>query len=109
MASQGSLPSLCHAFKFKFKGSGSVMDLNSIIQGLHAEKERLENLISTLEALSGSDAPRRGKRGRKSMGPLEREEVSTRMRNYWAGRRENRTNDRAGVAGRQQASYSATS
>ena len=68
------------------------MDLYKIIQNLYAEKERLEGVIASLEALAGSHATeipklRRGKRGRKSMGPNERLEVSARMKNYWASRR----------------------
>jgi hypothetical protein len=68
------------------------MDLRKIIQGLQAEKVRLEKLIITLEefATAGAPGPQqvpRGKRGRKSMGLLERKEVSARMTDYWASRR----------------------
>jgi hypothetical protein len=69
------------------------MDINLIIQNLYAEKERLQNLIAALEELTGTGKPirpsaRRGTRGRKSMGAREREQVSARMRDYWAGRRQ---------------------
>jgi hypothetical protein len=68
------------------------MDLSDAIQKLYAEKESLVRAISALEALQqdskrGSGAVRRSRRGRKSMNPEEREEVSLRMKKYWASRR----------------------
>jgi hypothetical protein len=70
------------------------MDLFKLIQDLNAEKERLERVIASLEDLqrvSGLDippAPNGGmRRGRRSMGPVERREVSVRMKKYWASRR----------------------
>jgi hypothetical protein len=69
------------------------MDLYKAIRDLYAEKERLERVIASLEELqrSGSElpAPTTGKkrRGRKSMDPAERQQVSERMKRYWAGRR----------------------
>lgn len=69
------------------------MDLYKAIQDLYAEKEKLERVIASLEELqrtAGSlPAPPAGgkRRGRKSMSPKEREEVSERMKKYWAGRR----------------------
>jgi hypothetical protein len=71
------------------------MDLNKAIRDLYAEKERLERVIASLEDLQKQPpggaahkpkAPSR--RGRKSMSPAERREVSERMRKYWARRRE---------------------
>ncbi len=69
------------------------MDLYETIQDLYAEKERLERVIASLEALMGIGKPdmpkaRGGKRGRKSMSPTEREEVSARMKKYWDRRRQ---------------------
>jgi hypothetical protein len=70
-----------------------AMDLYKTIQDLYAEKEKLERVIASLEELhrtSGSlpTMPVGAKRrGRKSMGSKEREEVSMRMKRYWAGRR----------------------
>jgi hypothetical protein len=70
------------------------MDLYKAIQDLYAEKEKLERVIASLEELqraAGSvpEAPKPGKRrGRKSMSSTERLEVSERMRNYWASRRQ---------------------
>jgi hypothetical protein len=68
------------------------MDLSDAIQKLYAEKESLVRAISALEALQqdakiGSAAIRRSRRGRKSMDPEERQEVSLRMKKYWASRR----------------------
>ena len=73
------------------------MDLYKTIQDLYAEKEKLERVIASLEELhrtSGSlpSLPTGAKRrGRKSMGSQEREEVSLRMKRYWASRRQNQT------------------
>jgi hypothetical protein len=69
------------------------MDLYKALQELYAEKEKLERAIASLEELQRVgggvvDFTRAGKRrGRKSMSPEEREEVSKRMRKYWASRR----------------------
>ena len=69
------------------------MDLYKTIQDLYAEKEKLERVIASLEELhrtSGTlpSVPTGAKRrGRKSMGSKEREEVSLRMKRYWASRR----------------------
>lgn len=68
------------------------MDLFRIIHELYAERERVEEAIARLEALMARDReeapaalPRR--RGRKSMDPAERLEVSRRMKEYWERRR----------------------
>ncbi len=70
------------------------MDLYKAIQDLYAEKEKLERVIAPLEELQRAAggglpaAPKSGKRrGRKSMSPEERQEVSERMKRYWASRR----------------------
>lgn len=69
------------------------MDLYKAIQDLYAEKEKLERVIASLEELqrtAGSlPLPPSGakRRGRKSMSSKERQEVSERMKKYWAGRR----------------------
>lgn len=69
------------------------MDLYRALQDLYAEKEKLERAIESLEQLQRAE---RGgpaanstskRRGRKSMSPEEREEVSERMKRYWAARR----------------------
>ena len=72
------------------------MDLYKAIQDLYAEKEKLERVIASLEELQRTavelpelpQPPRR--RGRKSMNPKERQEVSERMKRYWEGRRRER-------------------
>ena len=69
------------------------MDLYKAIQELYAEKEKLERVIASLEELQRAAGslpapPRAGRRrGRKSMGTKERQEVSERMKKYWANRR----------------------
>jgi hypothetical protein len=70
------------------------MDIYKALQDLYAEKAKLERAIASLEELQRlgggalSNVPIAGKRrGRKSMSPEEREEVSRRMRKYWASRR----------------------
>ncbi len=69
------------------------MDLHKAIHDLYAEKEKLERVIASLEELqrtagSLSELPQTGgRRGRKSMSPKERQEVSERMKKYWASRR----------------------
>ena len=67
------------------------MDLTEIIRTLYAEKAKVEHSIAALEALdpshkSGPNPERR--RGRKFMGEEERQQVSERMKRYWASRRE---------------------
>lgn len=71
------------------------MDLSDAIQKLYAEKQSLVRAIAALEALQQNsklgDAVRRSGRGRKSMNPEERQEVSLRMKKYWANRRVSRS------------------
>lgn len=70
------------------------MTIPEIIGHLRHEQRALESAIKELETLArlhsiaGTEP---GRRGRKSMGQEERQEVSRRMRNYWAGRRKART------------------
>jgi hypothetical protein len=72
------------------------MDLYKAIQELYGEKERLERVIASLEELQRTagvnpEPPSSLKRrGRKSMPPMEREQVSERMKAYWAARRKAR-------------------
>jgi hypothetical protein len=71
------------------------MDLHKTIQDLYAEKDKLERVIASLEELQRASAAnsqlmgRPKRRGRKSMGSEERQEVSARMKKYWANRRRN--------------------
>jgi hypothetical protein len=72
------------------------MDLYRAIQQLYEEKERLERVIASLEELqrTAGVAPilpsALKRRGRKSMAPAERQEVSERMKKYWENRRKPR-------------------
>jgi hypothetical protein len=68
------------------------MDLYKAIQDLYAEKEKLERVIASLEELQRTAdlppvLPQVQRRGRKSMDTKERQEVSERMKKYWASRR----------------------
>jgi len=75
------------------------MDLYKAIQDLYAEKEKLERVIASLEELqrSAGNTPVLPKglkrRGRKSMDPKERQDVSERMKRYWATRRKGPQSD----------------
>lgn len=69
------------------------MDLFDALQKLYAEKESLMRAIAALEELQKNTSERGpSRRGRKSMNANEREEVSARMKNYWASRRAARAN-----------------
>ena len=78
------------------------MDLNKAIQHLYAEKERLERVIASLEELQRSAGAipvltqSVKRRGRKFMDPKERQEVSERMKKYWAGRRKEQPKQTSG-------------
>ena len=68
------------------------IDLRNVLKDLYTETERLEYVITSLEALqqgsaAGPPPHKRTNRGRKSMGAKERREVSERMRKHWAARR----------------------
>lgn len=67
----------------------TFMDLQKAIRELYDEKERIDGVIASLEhfLLTNEMGSTKRKRGRKSMGPLERQEVSARMRSYWAAKR----------------------
>jgi hypothetical protein len=80
------------------------MDLYKAIQDLYAEKEKLERVIASLEELQRTAGsfpvlPKPVKRrGRKSMNPSERQEVSERMRKYWASRRQSKQEEPSGAS-----------
>jgi hypothetical protein len=67
------------------------MDLYRIIGDLVEERNRLQRIIESLEAMDGvAGKPVRSRpvtRGRKSMDHAARQEVSERMKLYWAKRR----------------------
>ena len=62
------------------------MDIGKTLKELYEEKKRLDSVITRLEARLAR-RPAKGRRGRKSMSPAERREVSQRMRRYWEARR----------------------
>lgn len=68
------------------------MDLYRIIRELVVERDRLQKIIESLEQMKpDSKASIRientGRRGRKSMDRAARQEVSERMKRYWAQRK----------------------
>jgi hypothetical protein len=66
------------------------MDLYRIISELVQERNRLEKIIQSLEGMMPGKAqirPPGKRRGRKSMDRDARQEVSERMKLYWAKRR----------------------
>jgi hypothetical protein len=68
----------------------SPMDIQETILVLKIERDKVVRAIAALEEylLTGGDPAQLPKRrGRKSMPPEERAEVSERMRKYWAKRR----------------------
>lgn len=71
------------------------MDLAQTIKALYDEKAKLDQVIASLEKLqttaSSIGVPAGHRRGRKSMDAKEREEVSRRMKNYWASRRKQKS------------------
>lgn len=67
------------------------MDLELILKQLYEERELLSEAIRTIEEMVASSGeyakPGAKRRGRKHMPPEERQEVSRRMKKYWAARR----------------------
>ena len=62
------------------------MDLQPTIRRLQLELERVKTVIAQLEELQNRVTKPKSNRGRKSMGSEERQQVSERMRKYWASR-----------------------
>lgn len=64
------------------------MDLQALIRDLQSELQRVERTIAAMESLTSSEnGHHKRKRGRKFMSEAERQQVSERMKRYWAGRR----------------------
>jgi hypothetical protein len=71
------------------------MDYGAIINALRVRVQQLEAAIVELESLNAPNSVQAAlleqlkvsRRGRKSMGEAERQQVSGRMTRYWAGRR----------------------
>jgi hypothetical protein len=70
------------------------MEIYRIIRELLEERDRLQRIIESLEEVAfpgkASARPDGKRRGRKSMDRAAREEVSARMRRYWAKRKAER-------------------
>jgi len=71
------------------------VDLLKAIRQLYEEREKLDQVIASLEELQKSathieQGVLKKRRGRKSMDPQARKEVSERMKRYWASRRKNK-------------------
>ena len=68
------------------------MDLDETIRQLKIQKHKLDRAIAELEKLQTTgtfdDLAKVTRRGRKVMSPEERQQVSKRMKRYWARRRE---------------------
>jgi hypothetical protein len=72
------------------------MDLYRIIRELVLERDRLTRIIESLEEMRHDKPPDMRiegikRRGRKSMDRAARQEVSDRMKRYWAKRRAQKT------------------
>lgn len=71
------------------------MDVHKALAELYEEKRRLDAAIVVLQtrllAPQKVESNGRARRGRRSMGEKEREEVSLRMSRYWAARRAQKT------------------
>ena len=68
------------------------MNINKAIRELYEEKKRLDHVIASLEEKQRNGgleiaAGREKRRGRKSMDIEARQQVSERMKRYWAARR----------------------
>ena len=79
------------------------MNISKAIEYPYQEKKKLEHAIASLEELrrTGGELPGQPRphisRGRKSMDQDEREEVSRRMKKYWATRRGEGLKARTGI------------
>ena len=68
-----------------------MTDVHGMITALYAERERIDRAIGRLETRAQALVPRNPQnRGRKTMPPQERLEVSRRITAYWAARRKER-------------------
>jgi hypothetical protein len=65
------------------------MDIERILAELRAERERIDGIIEAIERYrqTGKMVAEPRHRGRKFIGPEDRQEVSERMKRYWARRR----------------------
>jgi len=75
-----------------FIQKSGTMDIAKTLRDLYEEKKQVDRAIARLEARLAGMSHRQPKkqlqrRGRKNMGEEERQEVSRRMKAYWASRR----------------------
>jgi hypothetical protein len=76
------------------------MDIYRIIRELVEERNRLSKIIASLDEMAPEGRKSASKaagsrRGRKSMDAVARQEVSERMKRYWANRRAEGTKSQA--------------
>jgi hypothetical protein len=67
------------------------MDIAKVLEGLYARRATIDRAIAELQSMldsPGYAVPEIRRRGRLGMGSAEREQVSKRMKKYWASRRE---------------------
>jgi len=83
------------------------MDVNKTLRELHKEKRQLDLTIAALESRLRSFGAPKSKRGRKSMSPEERQEVSRRMTKYWQTRRASNESNGSGSETSSAAAVSA--
>jgi len=74
----------------------AAMDVGTLVRELRQRLELIDRAIAHLKALqmAGGDlgfGAKKKRRGRKSMDSTERRQVSERMKQYWADRRQHRT------------------
>jgi len=73
------------------------MDIYRIIRELVEERNRISKIIASLDEIvpegrKSTSKAKGSRRGRKSMDASARQEVSERMKRYWASRREETAN-----------------
>src|SRR5206468_1223957 len=89
-------PRLCRVRYLWLATCGGQVELHDTIQQLRNELQRISRAIALLESLAPSAdvsrpaVPPARKRGRTGMNAEERQQVSERMRRYWAERRQQR-------------------
>ncbi len=69
------------------------MDIAKVLEGLYARRGMIDRAIAELQSMldsPGYAVPEIRRRGRLGMGSAERQQVSKRMKKYWASRRESK-------------------
>jgi hypothetical protein len=70
-----------------------------VLDQLHQERQRLDEIIEGLQHLQTAEMPNR--RVRKGMGSAGRKAASQRMKRYWAARKEESTKPQENLASGQ--------